>query len=99
MPNYGADQYRFVVPNRLDQNQVIARVDYSLTEKDRISARYFLNNVPQIAMPNGSGSSVDSDWISTLPARFQNTTLMYTHIFSPTMVNDLRASYIQMLSA
>jgi hypothetical protein len=74
---------------------VIARVDYSLTEKDRISARYFLNNVPQIAMPNGSGSSIDSDWISTLPARFQNTTLMFTHIFSPTLVNDFRASYVR----
>ncbi|MGH9342995.1 MAG: carboxypeptidase regulatory-like domain-containing protein [Terriglobia bacterium] len=92
-PNYGANQYIFIPENKESQHQVITRVDYSLTANDHIAARYFLNDVPQITQANGSGSAIDSDWVSNLPTRFQNTTLIYTHVFSPVMVNDARATY------
>lgn len=95
MPNQGADQYRFSVANTLDQNQGIARIDYAFSEKDRISGRYFINDVPQVSLAAGSGSSLDSNWLATLPTRFQNTTLTYTRTFNPALANDFHISYVR----
>lgn len=88
--NSGTNIYRFTSISKLDQNQGIARVDYSISDKDRLSFRYFINDVPQT-----SGSSIDQDWISELPTRFQNSTLTYTRIFTPNIINDFRFSYIR----
>ena len=93
--NSGSDLYRFTVGNQLDQNQVVAKVDYSLGSNDRISARYFYNDVPQVAFASGSGSAIDKDWISNLPTRFQNTTVSYLHTFSPSLLNDAKVTYVR----
>ena len=93
--NSGSDLYRFTVGNQLDQNQVVAKVDYSLSSNDRISARYFYNDVPQVAFAGGSGSAIASDWISNLPTRFQNSTVSYLHTFSPNVLNDAKVTYVR----
>jgi hypothetical protein len=90
--NYGTDFYQFTpVGQRLDQNQWIAKVDYSLSGKDKLSFRYMYNNVPQV----GQASNIGPAWLNYMPARFQNWTLGEDHLFSPTLINALRLTYVR----
>jgi len=71
----------------------VARVDHRLTSNDNFTIRYLVNK------------SVDSNVVSNLTfgERFagaqnlfdQNLALSETHIFSPTVVNEFRSSYIR----
>lgn len=90
--NSGPDFYGFApVGTRLDQNQLIGRLDYSVSDKDKLSFRMFYNDVPQ----KSTCASVDADWTCTLPTRFQNYTLSHDHVFSPTLIHALRLSYVR----
>jgi hypothetical protein len=91
--NTGANIYNFTIASKLDQNQVIAKVDYLLTQNDRVSVRYLFNDVPQTAFASGAGSALGPNWISDLPTRFQNSTVSYLHTFSPTFLNDAHLTY------
>ena len=51
----------------------------------------FYNDVPQVQ----SCSSVAADWLCDLPTRFQNYTLGEDHIFSPSLINSFRMSYVR----
>jgi hypothetical protein len=91
LPNSG-DFYQFApVGQSLDQNQVIAKIDYSLRDKDKITFRYFYNDVPQV----GQASNVGQDWLTDLPTRFQNWTAGEDHLFSPTLINTFRFTYVR----
>ncbi len=92
-PNLGADIYSFTPITILDQNQVITRVDYSLSDKDRVMVRYFFNNVPQTGTATNSGSPIAANMVADLPTRYQNAEIGYTHIFSPALLNEFRISY------
>jgi hypothetical protein len=90
--NNGPNFYSFAPSGtRLDQNQWIGRVDYSITEKDKINFRAFYNDVPQVQ----TCASVGPDWTCNLPTRFQNYTLGEDHIFSPSLINSFRMSYVR----
>lgn len=90
--NDGTDFYSFSPSgNRLDQNQWIARLDYSIGEKDKINFRVFYNDVPKIQVC----ANVDVDWLCDYPTRFQTYTLGEDHIFSPTLINSFRMSYVR----
>lgn len=89
------DTYNFTVADKLDQNQVITKVDYLFTVNDRISGRYLYNDVPQTAFASGSGSALGPNWVSDLPTRFQNATLSYLHTFTPTLLNDAHLTYVR----
>jgi hypothetical protein len=90
--NSGPDFYQFApIGQKLDQNQLIAKVDYSLRDKDKVSFRYFYNDVPQV----GQASNVGPDWLTDLPTRFQNWTLGEDHLFSPTLINAFRVTYVR----
>ena len=60
-------------------------------EKDKINFRAFYNDVPQVQ----PCSSVAADWLCDLPTRFQNYTLGEDHIFSPSLINSFRMSYVR----
>lgn len=90
--NDGTDFYTFAPSgNRLDQNQWIGRVDYTISEKDKINFRAFYNDVPQVQIC----ANVAADWVCDLPTRFQNYTLGEDHIFSPSVINSFRMSYVR----
>jgi len=90
--NYGTDYYRFTLPTKVDQNQLTTRVDYSINDSNKIWFRYFLDDTPQVG-PNGAGNSIDSNFVSSFPTRFQNYNLGYSKVFSPTLINDVRITY------
>ncbi len=90
--NDGDNFYTFTPSgNRLDQNQWIARMDYSVSDKDKVSFRVFYNDIPQVQIC----ANVDVDWTCDLPTRFQNYTLGEDHLFSGTLINSFRMSYVR----
>lgn len=92
LPNSGANYYDFTpVGTKLDQNQVIAKIDYAVRESDKFMFRYFFNDVPQV----GQASSVGPTWLDSYPTRFQSWTLGEDHLFSPTLINTFRISYVR----
>ena len=91
-PNSGPDFFSFApIGYRLDQAQWIGRVDYSLSERDKISFRMFYNDTPQM----NNCSNVDVDWICDLPTLFQSYTLGWDRVFTPSLINSFRASYVR----
>lgn len=91
MPNAG-NFYQFApVGQKLDQTQVIGKVDYAYRDNDRFNFRYFYNDVPQV----GQGSNIGPDWLDDLPTRFENYTLGEDHLFSATLINSFRVSYVR----
>ncbi len=91
LPNSGPDYYRFTLATKQDQNQLTTRVDYSINDNNKIWFRYFLDNTPQVG--SNGGNSIDSNFVSSFPTRFQNYNLGYTRVFSPNLINDLRITY------
>src|SRR5262249_15978736 len=90
-PNSG-DFFSFANRARLDQNQVIGKIDYSITDKDRLSFRYLFNNVPQRGVSNGP---LDATWVQDLPTRTQSWNLGFTHVFSSSWLIDARVTHIR----
>lgn len=90
--NSGTDFYAFApTGNRLDQNQWIARTDYSPSDKDKINFRAFYNDVPQVQ----TCANVAVDWVCEYPTRFHNYTLGEDHIFSSNLINAFRMTYVR----
>lgn len=93
VPNQGADTYSFANVGTLSQHQAIAKMDYQLTAKDLVSVRYYMDDVPQVGYGGGSGSALDTTWLSDQPTRFQNTTISEAHTFNPHLLNDVHFTY------
>jgi hypothetical protein len=92
LPNSGTNFYDFTpVGTKLDQNQVIVKIDYSVRNNDKLMFRYYYNDVPQV----GQASNVSSTWLDSYPTRFQNWTLGEDHLFSPTLINTFRFTYVR----
>ncbi len=90
--NSGTDFYQFSPHgNRLDQTQFIGRIDYLPNTADKISFRAFYNDVPQVQIC----ANIAADWTCDLPTRFQNYTLSEDHVFSPSVINAFRFSYVR----
>jgi hypothetical protein len=67
------------------------KIDYSLRDNDKLMFRYYYNDVPQV----GQASNVGTTWLDSYPTRFQNWTVGEDHLFSPTLINTFRFSYIR----
>lgn len=88
-------RYSGSTPSVFDENQFNANIDYNYDENNLFSAKFFYSNAPQtLVLPSflGGGPNVPGF------GNFQQNNnrliaLQYTHIFSPTMVNELRAGY------
>lgn len=91
-PNDGVDFFNFTTAQKLDQNQIISRLDYSHSDKDKFSFRYVFNNIPQKGVSNGP---LDVTWVQDLPTRSQSWNLGYTRIFSPSLITDTRLTHIR----
>jgi len=75
-------------------NRYSFRIDQSLGSNDRLSFR--LTTVPISGYRGGANFNPNSNAVNALIADLSSShqaVLSYTHIFSPTMVNDLRLNY------
>ena len=86
----GTGQTTVVENNTAKENYVLGRMDYTISEKDAFLARYFIDL--QNALYPYSGSPLGL-WPELDHGANQFFTMEERHIFSPNMVNTLRASF------
>lgn len=82
-------------PCTFNENQYMANADYLPSSKSRLAYRLFLANSDQNNTLIGTnlGGPTAPGWPVLNPNRFVNTTLAYTSIFSPTLVNEFEIGY------
>ena len=86
MPNSnGSTNYAGVNSGRLSVNQGIVRVDHKFSESDQI----FLHYIYAHSRFSGDRCQPQFHFNGTYP--IHNVALQYLHIFSPQLVNELRA--------
>jgi hypothetical protein len=78
-----------------NENQYMANADYAASSKSRLAYRLFLANSDQNTTfpPANLGGPTAPGWPVLNPNRFVNTTVTYTYIFSPLLVNEIEAGY------
>ena len=85
----GTFYYNAPFTSNADQGNI--RVDHRFSDSDALFARYSINNLDQYnpgSFPTSGGRSIS--------LRTQNAVLSETHIFSPTLLNELRLGYARM---
>ncbi len=85
----GAAQYVFSLPQPANEYFAQGRVDHRFSERDTIFGRYTFDNGtadrPSTVKPPGT--------ITKERSRNQYVTLEYQHVFTPALLNNLRAGY------
>jgi hypothetical protein len=87
--NYGGNTL-----NRLDRDIVVGRLDHQLSSKDMLTARYYINN----SGTNNAGTyniPVSDPLSDITDVRVQSILGAYTHVFGPSVVNDVRFTYLR----
>ena len=83
--------YNFAESGLLEENSVFARIDYSITSKDRLSGRYNANkSLTETIFGVATGQRAPS------PGLLQNAKLTYTRTFSPTVLNEASFGFNRM---
>jgi len=80
--------------NTLSRNIVLGRLDHQLRPSDLLTARYYIND----ASTNNSGTygiPAADPLADITDVRVQSILGSYTHIFSPTLTNDFRYTYLR----
>ena len=78
--------------NKLDRDQGLVKIDHRITESNNLSGTYFIESLRQFSPLAFGGSRLPGFGTLDL-TRFQNIILRDTHTFTPTIMNDFRASY------
>lgn len=91
LPNTPAGTFSYAAPFRDTQNQGNMRIDHIFNTKNSLSGRYTINHLERFNpgnYPTNGGSNQRQ--------RVQNLAITDTHVFSPTMFNELRLGYTRM---
>lgn len=91
----GAGRVQFARPIRNDTQSFFARVDDSLTARDRITGRYYVEDYDEASTYNGVSLVTLSPEANT---RSQNFLVQETHIIRPNLINDFRFGYSRVYS-
>jgi len=88
-PNYSgtSNNTNENVPTKFNQDQTLDRVDYAPNDKVRIFARFLYQSISST-----SGNIVPTS-ASTAPTKDTNAIIGYTHIITPSLINDLRFGF------
>ena len=78
----------------LDRDILVGRLDHQLRMTDLLTARYYINNSGTNVTGSYSDPVADPLAVST-DVRVQSLTGAHTHIFTPTLVNELRVTYLR----
>src|SRR5262249_15239763 len=78
----------------LDRDILVGRIDHQLRPVDLLTIRYYINNSG--TNETGSyGNPLADPLADTATVRVQSLTGAYTHIFKPSLVNELRVTYLR----
>jgi Carboxypeptidase regulatory-like domain/TonB dependent receptor len=86
----GNGQIFYAVPLAQNFDEFIGREDHSFSDKDRLSMRYFFDRFQNSGFLNKANYLSNSNY-SVIDS--QNAMLAWTHILSPTTLNELRLSF------
>ncbi len=93
VPPASAGNTLFTSPtNRQQRDGGLAKLDYSFTDRNRLAFTFFIDDREQFSPFAFSGSLIPG-FGTTDTRRFLNLVLNDTHTFSPTLLNEFRASY------
>lgn len=90
----GANNFSANSNSELARNIVTARVDYQAGYNDRFTGRYYINDA-SIENYGSYGIAVSDPSANFTDVRVQSILGGYTHVFSPTLFNDLKVSFFQ----
>lgn len=79
----------------VDQDNVTGRVDHTLNDRDTMFVRYSYWNQPRLE-PYARSSTTIGGYGVFLLTRTQSLVLSETHVFSPSLVNELRVGYARL---
>lgn len=92
--NTGTGTFVYAAPYQNNQDQGNARYDHIFSTKDSLSGRYSINHLQAF---NPGAYPVNGGYDQR--QRVQNVVGTETHIFSPTLINELRLGYTRMHNA
>ena len=80
--------------NRLNRDIFVGRLDHRVTPSDLLTARYYINTSD--TYNSGTYGIPEADPLGDITdVRVQSVLGAYTHIFSPSLSNDLRFTYLR----
>ena len=80
--------------NRLNRDILVGRLDHQFTPSDLLTARYYINNSD--TYNSGTYGLPEADPLGDITdVRVQSILGAYTHIFSPSLSNDVRFTYLR----
>ncbi len=85
---FGGEAVR-IFPTNNQSNQIIGRVDYSLTSKDTLVGRYIFDDTK---FPIASGTALTGALVD-VPSRNNNLGITYTRTISSSLVNEARFNF------
>jgi len=94
-PTAANGTYTGSTPSVFDENQFNANVDYRYNEKNTFAFKFYFSNAPQtLVLPSFLGGGPNVPGFGNFQQNNNRlATVQYTHIFSPTVFNELRAGY------
>jgi hypothetical protein len=78
----------------LNRNIVVGRLDHQFRPTDSLTARYYINDSGTDTTGSYGNPPADPDGDLT-DVRVQSMLVAHTHVFRPTLVNDLRVTYLR----
>lgn len=80
--------------NRLNRDIIMGRLDHQLSPNDQLTARYYINN--SATHDSGTYGVPTADPTSNITdVRVQSILGSYTHSFGPSLINDVKATYLR----
>ncbi|HEU0006795.1 MAG TPA: carboxypeptidase regulatory-like domain-containing protein, partial [Terriglobia bacterium] len=80
--------------NRMNRDILVGRLDHRFTPADLLTARYYINNSD--TYNSGTYGIPEADPLGDITdVRVQSILGAYTHIFSPSLSNDVRFTYLR----
>jgi hypothetical protein len=94
-PNGPNGTYTGSTPSVFEENQFNANLDYRYNENNTFAFKFYFSNAPQtLVLPSFLGGGPNVPGFGNFQQNNNRlVTLQHTHIFSPTVFNELRAGY------
>ena len=94
-PTAANGTYTGSTPSVYDENQFNLNFDYRFNDRNTLATKFFFSNAPQtLVLPSFLGGGPNVPGFGNFQQNNNRLiTMQYTHIFSPTVFNELRAGY------
>ncbi|MDQ3172619.1 MAG: TonB-dependent receptor [Acidobacteriota bacterium] len=94
-PQTADGRFSGTTPSVFNENQFNANIDYRFNDTNTLAGKFFFSNAPQtLVLPSFLGGGPNVPGFGNFQQNNNRLlSLLYTRVFSPTVVNELRAGY------